>query len=218
MKIWILFSIFMTACGTAAPMFAENPTAFKNEATLQFSVDGVNFVGVAAIPRKKSQTLKINVGKSAERIVINTCAGNPTTISPANPFVFVYEPIHFIEDNSEKPCIMKIGVASTSSLALFGMIDFYGEEVSMPAWITCNRISLRAGGASICQVVTKATTRLVFDEPVLVEALDDCNKIDCKDAICTYEMGKKECGYLFRGLKSGNYHRHTVRGLAPLEN
>jgi hypothetical protein len=212
-----VFLVFFTGCATT-PLLPPTTSdkLFSNEATLKFNVDGLNFKGVAAIPRKKAHTIKFDVPKNTEYAVISTCAGHPTFENPTGTITYVYEPIHFIED-TEKPCLVTIGVAALGVPLQLGIIDFYGEEVILPAWVTCNRTSLRTGGASMCQVATNDITRMVFDEPVLGKDFDGCNKIECKDAICTYNMTKNECGYIFRGLKSGKYHRHYCRGLRPIE-
>lgn len=214
----LLYTLFLTSCATV-PVMSPTPSdkLFSNEATLQFSVDGLNYKGVAAVPRKKSHAIKFTVPKNTEYAVISTCAGHPTFENPpAGIFTYIYEPIHFIED-TEKPCLVTIGVATLGMTLQLGIIDFYGDEVSLNAWVTCNRTSLRTGGSSMCQVATNDITRMVFDEAVIGQEFDSCNKLECKDAVCTYNMTKNECGYLFRGVNSGRYHRAYTRGLKPLE-
>jgi hypothetical protein len=213
MKSLILILLVLVGCNASQ---LQEVKTFSNEATLAFNVDGLNYVGMAAIPRKKTQIIKPTLPKTAERIVFATCAGHPEFINPVAPFSFTYDPIHFVEDTKDR-CIMKIFIASKEQPMSLGIIDFYGEEVTLPAWVTCNRKSLRVGGASVCQVASRDITRIVFDEPVIAEPLKDASPIVCDGAICTYYMGTVESGYLFRGLKSGAYHRHTTRSLAPLE-
>jgi hypothetical protein len=189
---------------------------FSNEATMQFSVDGLNYVGMAAIPRKLKQSLRFTLPKTAERIVVSTCHGAPVFISPANPFSFTYEPVHLIEDTATL-CILKAEVASKESPLSLAVIDFFGDEVTMPAWVTCNRNSLRTGGGSVCQAPAGLIQRIVFDESVIAQPYDK-GEISCDGAACTYTMTKGYNGYIFRGVKTGSYHRHTTRGTAAMEN
>jgi hypothetical protein len=217
MRLILIFTFLFvfSRCGTAAEL--PNPAMFKNEATLQFSIDGINYKGMAAIPRKPSQIIKSIVPKTASQITYSTCAGHPTVENPVSPVSFVFEPVHFLEDTAFV-CPMKILVASKEEAKKVAVIDFYGDEVQLGAWVTCNRVSLRVGGASVCQVAVNDLTRIVFDEPVLAEPWKGCNPIECNGAVCTYSMSPGECGYKFRGLNSGKYHRHLTRGLAPLED
>jgi len=212
----ILFLVLFSGCGSASD--TPPPVAtFKNAATLPFMADGVSYVGMAAIPRKLKTSLRFQLSKSAERIVISTCHRAVDTLNPPNPFVFDYYAVHLIED-TESICILKAQVASKTEPMLLAVIDFYGEEVSMPAWVTCNGTSLRTGGASVCQAPVGLIQRITFDESVIVEPTEGCGKIECTGGNCTFRIGTGYCTYVFRGLKSGLYHRTTTRGLTPMED
>jgi hypothetical protein len=215
----ILVLVGISSCGTgcvATPEPQVTNSIYSDKATLQFSVDDINYVGLASIPRKLKQVIKFSVPKNTTYAIIKTCAGAAEFDFPVGIIQYIFEPIHFIED-TEKVCLIKIGVVTMGAPLQIAVIDLFGEEVSLPSWITCNRISKRTGGSSVCQVGTGDTTRIVFDEPVVSQELKDCNKLECKDAICTFDMTKLECGYIFRGIKSGKYHRIYTRGLKPLE-
>ena len=215
----ILLILIFLGCGAGCASLPEIPrpnSIYSDKATLQFSVDDLNYVGIASIPRKDRHIIKFSVPKNTEYAIIKTCAGPQEYDKPSGIISFIYEPIHFIED-IEKPCLVKIGVVTLGLPMQLAVIDFYGEEVKLAAWITCARVSKRVGGSSVCQVGTGDTTRIVFDELVVSQELENCNKLECKDAVCSFDMTKNECGYTFRGLKSGFYHRLYSRGLKPLE-
>jgi hypothetical protein len=213
MKLLILISFLLVGCATVP---VRDVKTFPNEATMPFSVDGVNYVGMAAVPRKTKQIIKYSLPKTAERIVISSCHGAPTALNPSNPYVFEYYPVHLIEDVGL--CLLKAEVASKESPLSLAVIDFYGEDVTMPAWVTCNRISLRVGGGSVCQAPAGLIQRITFDEAVLAEPLDGSNKIECDGGNCIYTMTKGYGGYIFRGIKTGKDHRHTIRGTTATEN
>jgi hypothetical protein len=217
MKILVLILSILVVIGCNTPVAVQEIKTFSNEANLAFSIDNVSYVGMAAIPRKRTQIIKFNVGKSAERIVISTCHGAVTTINPPNPFVFEYYPVHLIEDTVDI-CPLKAEVASKDAPLALAVIDFYGDEVSMPSWVTCNRLSTRAGGASVCQAPVGLIQRITFDEAVMAEPDDACNKIECDGGNCTFRVAPKYCTYIFKGFKTEKYHRILVRGLAAMEN
>ena len=219
MKSYLLLILslsFLAGCASA-PLAAPEIKTFPSAADLPFVIDGTQYKGMAAIPRKTTQTIKFALPKSAERIVISTCHGAQEFLSITSPFSFEYYPVHLIED-TKTICVFKAQVASTAADLSLAVIDFYGSEVTMAAWVSCNRVSTRAGGASICQAPVGLIQRITFDEAVIAEPDTACNKIECDGGNCTYRVAPKYCTYAFRGLKTGMYHRHLVRGLSNLEN
>jgi hypothetical protein len=212
-RLLALLALLLSSCGT---LQAASPQAFTNKADMPFSIDNLQFKGVASVARKSSHVLKFTLPKSVERIVLTTCHGTEEILAPANPFTYNYIPVHLIEDVDS--CIVKVESASKEAPMTLAVIDFYGEETKLPAWLTCNRISLRTGGASICQVAAGLIQRITFDEEVAAQEGEGCNLIACTGGNCLWKQSPKYCVYVFKGIKSGNYHRMTTRGTLPSEN
>lgn len=217
----ILLLVFFSGCvACASPAPATLPPAAQMEidkhvdirATMPFSVDGLNYVGTAAIEIKTKHVIKLTLPKSVERVIIDTCHRWPEFINPTNPQEFIFEPVHLIEDN--RSCFMTISAASKEAPLSLAVIEWWSPlEVSMPAWVTCNAVSKRTGGGSICEIAENKIQRIIFDEEVVCATPTRCNPITCVGAACEWPMTQNFCPYMCLGLKSSKFHRLLTRGI-----
>jgi hypothetical protein len=185
---------------------------FDIRSKMPFSVDGLNYVGFAAIEIKTKHLIKLTLPKSVDLVVVDTCHWWPEFENPANPLEFTFTPVHLIEDN--RSCFMTIKAASKEAPMSLAVIEWWSPlEVSMPAWITCNGVSKRTGGGSICEIAENKIQRLTFDEDVICDTGAKCNPITCEGGNCTWHMSRNYCAYMCLGLKSSKFHRLLTRGI-----
>jgi hypothetical protein len=213
----VFFSGCVACASTPAPVLPpaqqmQLDKHFDIRAEMPFAVDGLNYVGFAAIELKKHHVIKLTLPKSVDFVQVDTCHRWPQFKNPTNPLEFVYDAVHMIEDN--RSCFMTIKAASKEAPMSLAVIEWWSPlEVSMPAWITCDAVSKRAGGASICEIAENKIQRITFDEEVICESGKDCNPISCDGAGCEWHMSRNYCSYMCLGMKSSKFHRLLTRGI-----
>jgi hypothetical protein len=219
MKLLMLSSLLFAGCATAPlvaadiPSFASVPIdgfKYNGPADLQFTIDGIGYIGTATVPHKVPRTFKFNILKNTERLVIRTCHrsikfDNP----PAGQFEWLYQPRFKLEDAGL--CLMFVDAITKEGVLKSAQIDFTDKE-NMIAFSSCNGITVESKGASLCQAPIGLLQMLQVSEDVDVVNKDGCQPIKCTGIWCYYIMSANDCWYAIRGLKTGTRHRLITRG------
>jgi len=208
--------LLLISCATPAPIYISQAMGssldtFKIPADLEFSIDGVAYKGLAVVPHKAYREFKFTLPKDTERLFITTCHRRVRIFSPTtNPYVFVYQPRPLVENVGS--CLMKVESLTKLGAIKSAVIDFTSEKENMEAYNTCDGVTIKTVGATLCQSPAGLKQMIQLSEGSDVVAREGCNPMECTGIYCYYLMNTGDCVYRAVGLKSGKVHRITTRG------
>lgn len=192
---------------------------------LEITINGQRYQGVGIIDKADKFEIEIHPQEKISRLIIATCHRETVVDKPKTgwfkkSYKFDYAIVKGLEDM--KACLMSITVLDGKNkkhgFALFDFLDAR-PRVSLSADLRCNGVARTyAKGASICQSAKGLYQQIVFKDPVLVRAQEDCVVPETKDRLTfTWPISVGSCTYYFMANKRGPddkrlLHRHTSLG------
>jgi hypothetical protein len=144
----------LTAC-VSKPDFGvplQSPAELKPQ--LEFSVDGIKYVGAATIQRQSTNRISVRLPEKTELVVVSTCARQNEFWKPdaTKPFEYRFTPAAFVENMGACPLsIIAVTYAGEWHRAIADFTNAPTEP--LPVSVSCNGEWLKYdNGAAICSL------------------------------------------------------------------
>jgi hypothetical protein len=196
--------ISLVACtGTVSPVnnatYSKNPSDFISRAGMTFTLDTVNYSGVATVDLKAKHTFVFNMPDDTIKVMITTCSREEFFIEPGDRhdrFVYNYMPVPYVETTDS--CFLTATAINNKGMTGKAIIDFKTTE-SLPAKMACNGAVISLVGAYLCQSREGLIQMLTFTSPTVWVAQLGCPNPVLSAVPFSYELkiGKKFCAYQF---------------------
>lgn len=201
----VLLFLFLLGCNSVSPDEVSLPSnLLNNRASLKFSFENKEYVGVATLPRRSSATINFLLPEGTILFQLDNCAREHVKIRPnGNTYQYVYIPSLYKE--SEGSCIMS-AQATTFKGEIFSAIIDWTDSSRLKARLWCNEsLATEHIGVALCQNRAAKLVWVEFDEPVVAAAADGCVppvtpkmhrpdyafEIQLKEGMCAYGFMSK---------------------------
>lgn len=161
----LLALLLLNSCAYAADELPK----LTDMASLNFTVDGVNYNGIATLAQKKDYQIVFTLPAETIFFAIHNCHGEVLqSINKPKVYDFKYTPLGV---ESEGICVLIANAITAKGEKIFAMINpvFVSKEEPkeiLEAFIQCNRNVSRNYGGFLCQARTGLTQRITFLEDI----------------------------------------------------
>jgi hypothetical protein len=226
---YILFILSLSAmsCASAAPKLPE----MTDMASMDFTVDGVPYDGIATVPEKADYNFIFKIPKKTVMFAIHNCNGEVffPQVDDQTSVTYKYTPYGIEREGS---CMLFATSISAIGETSFSMTDFVYINKQIPketlvAYVQCNRKYISAKGSLLCQargpVVLPSgekkegdTQRVCLDQEAVFAAAakPTCNPPRlARNSFTCYDISTSvgQCVYAF-GTKDNQIFRLTLYG------
>lgn len=198
-----------------------NPDLFYRR-DLPFCVENLGcYEGVMVLPRQPTYAIEVAPKGDAniDLLLATTCHREDTfektssgwfVFASKKRFKYFYTPIPGIEDDGL--CALMLNTyEKDKGRHAWSFIKFEHPRFELAASLSCNGVIKTFHGVSVCQSKAGLTQRIIFPEPVMIEADPGCPVPKRQGNGYEWAVKKGECGYTFRG-QSGRLHDLTALG------
>jgi hypothetical protein len=149
------------------------------KASMQFTVSGSSYEGVALLPRRQVTDISFQIPKTTHVLFINSCAREDVFFGPFEvPYRYSFTPGNYKENVGSCPLLVT-AITSTGE-SHRAVLDFTNSTgVDMTGEIFCNGTWRPVRGASICQVRSGLSVSALFTMPVILAHVEACAAPKC---------------------------------------
>lgn len=215
---YLIFTLLFAACAPAGQLASLSPTKSYRK-SLPITVNGKSGAGVMTVAQSSLYAVTLYPPANAEGVMVTSCnrqvfnirRERPSIWGKDKPIVFNLKPMAGIETLGN--CYFEITTLDMDGNNGSALIAIENEKLD--ATLYCNGEIIEAEGVSLCQSKTGLTQRVIFNEEVAADRVNDlCPALQPLETMVGFdvEIGSGLCAYIFKGLKSKNFHRMTTYG------
>lgn len=215
--IWCLLAL---VCGCASVPQKLDPQIFYKR-DIGIKVNGFEADGVLVVPKNTVYKFAIQAEGKLDLFTFETCHREEATEKAGHGGLFGdrrrvernYIPIASIE--TEGSCPVRLGgYERDKGRHSWGLIDFEGEDATLPAVVKCNGSQWNSRGVSICQSKVGLLEEIKFPVAVIINPGIGC-PMNRPEDLMTYRFNTppKECVFNFMEVAEPHrQHRLTTVG------
>jgi len=213
----------LTSCAPI-PLTPDQNLFYKRDMIV--NVDGYVGEGVLVVPKKTEEVFKFDVtlkGKadlftfeSCHREMVWEQAGKRGFFDSRVRVQFDYDPLNGLETRSS--CVVRLGGYDKTGRHSWAMVDFEGDDATLPAIVKCNGAHYHSRGVTVCQAKVGLIQEISFPEEVAYSPDPNCPLNLTRDSArdgktFRFPLVRGECVYAFIEKNSKRrIHRLTTLG------
>ncbi len=216
----LLFLLF-SGCAAFSKKLPSISTDDIYRHDLRVEVNAKQYIGVGVVEAAPEYTIKVFPNGKIDRLMWRMCDGEDVLDDLGDDeYTFKIRPTA-LETKSSCGTLQITVLEEKKRRNGYALIIFKDTrpEISLPAQLTCNKITSNPYGVSVCQTAEGLYSQILFSEPVVQLGADDrCQVMQpSKDEkVFLFTTPKDECNYFFVAQSKAENGKRKVHYLTTL--